>query len=510
MTTAMTAARRPGRLTRIGAQFVVALIAVSSWVVFAAAATVTPSNRVTSYLIVRNQPSGDGQEVGRLQPREKAETVESVPRWLKVRLSDGAVGYVSKAWVEEVEAAPSPTAPAPTPTPAAATPPSNSPAPLLATGHPVEWWFVFKFNTQSFPGCGSGPNDPRRCPFGGDVQNYGHGFSQQFVYASSETPALQKGDGCLGETTTDPLGATFEEIYNHGFYYVIWNDQFYDHPAIAGCQKFCGAPWGHSKGLLAWNDAGEGLVLQVTTPSWPASGSKLSPRDHDGNTLGCVADNDVLVSQHFFALKLSKHDVVTVLKALANASVVTDPANPQIVRKGGPTDVQDLVAALGTQSPSKAVTRDTLSTGVILISKPSALQVPPLQMVSTDLNGVPLRAATWWQTSKIPSTTAAIPIPCWNGHLGQAGPVEIATKGHWNGTAFGLTGGPGPDFNHAKVGVSPGSANHYAIFGDMNQEGALSGNCASRQNGRGGLFYVVDNGGLHDSVAELIKSDTAP
>src|SRR2546430_1015781 len=121
MTTAMTAARRHGGLTRVGAQFVVALIAVFSWVVLAVAATVTPSNRVTSYLVVRNQPSGDGEAVGRLQRGEKAETVESVPRWLKVRLSDGTVGYVSKAWVEEVEAAPSPTAP-PTPAPTAATP----------------------------------------------------------------------------------------------------------------------------------------------------------------------------------------------------------------------------------------------------------------------------------------------------------------------------------------------------------------------------------------------------
>ena len=44
----------------------------------------------------------------------------------------------------------------------------------------------------------------------------------------------------------------------------------------------------------------------------------------------------VLVSQHFFALKLNKSDVVTVLKGLANASVVTDPSNAEIVNNGGP------------------------------------------------------------------------------------------------------------------------------------------------------------------------------
>jgi hypothetical protein len=45
----------------------------------------------------------------------------------------------------------------------------------------------------------------------------------------------------------------------------------------------------------------------------------------------------------------------------------------------------------------------------------------------------------------------------------------------------------------------------------MNQQGTLSGtNCASSQNGRGGLFYVVDNKPLNDAVKNLIKGDTAP
>src|SRR5438874_1588091 len=122
MTTAMIAARRCRRLTSVVRTLILALIPVFAWVVLAAAATVTPSNRVTSYLVVRNQPSGDGQEVGRLQPGEKAETVESVPRWLKVRLSDGTVGYVSKAWVEEVEDSSPPVAHAPTPSRGSPTP----------------------------------------------------------------------------------------------------------------------------------------------------------------------------------------------------------------------------------------------------------------------------------------------------------------------------------------------------------------------------------------------------
>jgi hypothetical protein len=388
----------------------------------------------------------------------------------------------------------------------------GAPVPLLAQGHPVDWWFVFKFNSATFPECGAGAT--RACQFGGAVQNYRSGFSQQFVYASSESKTLQQGVGCAGDTTADPIGATFDEIYNGSFHYVIWNDQFYDDPVIAGCSKSCSAPWGHSKGMIAWNEAGQGFVMQVTTPSWPAAGSKNNPRQKDGNTLGCVLDDDVLVSQHFFALKLTKDDLVTVLKALQNSSVVTDPTNPQIVNNGGPDDVQQLVKNLGAKSSSKTYTSDTLSSGVQLISKPSGLHVPPWQMVSAILGGVPLRAATWWASPQIPTTTDSTKIACWDDSLdslGKPGAVEIATTGVWAGKEIGLTGGLGSNFNHAKIGVSTSDDSHYAIFGDMNQQGTLSGtNCGSSQNGRGGTFYVVDDADLSNSVKALIAGKSAP
>ena len=66
--------------------------------------------------------------------------------------------------------------------------------------------------------------------------------------------------------------------------------------------------------------------------------------------------------------------------------------------------------------------------------------------------------------------------------------------------------------NHARIGVSlPGGDKNYAIFRDMNQQGSLSGpNCKISQNGRGGLFYVVENKELSDSVSALLKGKTAP
>lgn len=387
-----------------------------------------------------------------------------------------------------------------------ASPRQNVPVPLLAGGHPVDWWFVFKLNSAKFPDCGGAL---RSCPFGGTVKTYTDG--QQYAFASSETPTLKQGSGCAGDTSIDPIGATFAQVYNGSFHYLIWNDQFYNDPQIKGCSgTSCGAPWGHSKGMLAWNEAGEGVVMQVTTPSWPAAGSKSHPRT-DGNSLGCVTDDNVMVSQHFFALKLNKDDLVSVLKALQNASVVTDPANPQIVSNGGPPDVQQLVGSLGVKSTNNTVITATLSSGVELISKSSNLNVPPWQMVSSTLGGVALRTATWWASPQIPTTTAMTKIKCWDASLPTApGAVQIATTGSWNGKTIGLTGGASPDHNHAKIGVSLSGNNSYSIFGDMNQQGSLSGpNCQSSQNGRGGLFYVIDNKDLSASVAQLINGATA-
>ncbi|AOZ51096.1 deoxyribonuclease II family protein [Chromobacterium vaccinii] len=389
-----------------------------------------------------------------------------------------------------------------------------APSPLLDASHPVDWWFAFKFNAYSFPGCG-GAAPVNRCQFGGAPQGYtsAGSYSQQYIYASSSQPSLAQGNGCVGDTPADPVGATFGQIYNGALNYVVWNDQFYDDPAIASCSgNACLAPWGHSKGVLAWDAQGNGVVMQVSTPSWPASGNAQFPRTSDGNTLGCVADNDVEVSQHFFSLKLSRADVLAVLQGLANASVVTDPGNPQIVRNGGPADIQNAVSQLGQKSDSATPQVSKLSSGVTLISKPSALQVPPWQLVSAELGGIGLRAATWWESGKstaIPSTAKPGKPACWDSRLPTPGPVAIATSGSWQGQTFSLKGGPGKNYNHAKIGVSTSGGASYAIFGDMNQEGALSGDCASSQNGRGGLFFALPNAALAQSIAKLIGGSTA-
>jgi len=399
---------------------------------------------------------------------------------------------------------PSTTVPPPAPTTQTTVTKSapGSLTPLLSVGKPVDWWFVFKQNAGSFPQCGG--TIARACPFGGTVQDYKQ-FGQQFIYASSENHALQSGGGCVGDSTTDPVGATFEQVYDGSFFYVLWNDQFYGDPMASAS-----APAGHSKGMLAWDNDGNGFVMQVSTPSWPGSGNSHNPRQSDGNTLGCVKDNDVLVSQHFFALKLTKADVVLVLQALENASVVTDPTKPQIVNNGGPQEISTLVPNLGKVSTSTNFAKFDLSSGVTLISKASKLHVPPWQMVSSILGSEPLRVASWWTNPEIASTSATTTVGCWDSSLAKPGAVEIAKSGTWDGKTIGLQGLDDPEGNHAKIGVSTGT-HPYVIYGDMNQQGSLSGpNCGSSQNGRGGLFYVLSDPTLKTAVAGLIQGDTAP
>ena len=146
--------------------------------------------------------------------------------------------------------------------------------------------------------------------------------------------------------------------------------------------------------------------------------------------------------------------------------------------------------------------------GIEVISKPSNLNVPPWQLISATLNGVPLKAATWWAKPQIPSTDMLTPISCWKDGLGTPGGVQIATSGQWDNQQFGLTGGGGPDYNHAKIGVSIDPSKSYSIFGDMNQQGALSD--SSSQNGRGGLFYIIKDKMLFDGLTGLLKGKTAP
>jgi hypothetical protein len=385
--------------------------------------------------------------------------------------------------------------------------------PLLSNGNPVAWWFAFKFNGATY----SGDEKMEVSPgiFGGTPKDYKGGFSLTYAYASSAHAALKLGPGYLGTSLSDPLGATFNQIYNGNCNYILWNDQFDNDPMPAKS-----APAGHSKGVLAWDHTGAGIVIQVTTPSWPGSGSKLHPRQTDGNTVGCINDDDVEFSQHFFALSLTEADVAAVLAGLVNASVVTMPGNRQIFNAGGPASLQAIAAKLGPVSASTSVLDQMLSSGVRLISKPSKLTAPPWQLVSAQLGGLPLRLACWWaMPDEINSTNGTVKPACWSAALGSPGAVQIATTGTWMGKSISLIGEP-PDvmglaYNHAKIGVSTLPAQPLCIFGDMNQQGSLNGtgvpgSCEVSQNGRGGMFFVMNNQTLWGSLTALLAGNSVP
>ena len=68
---------------------------------------IVPSDRVSSSVVVRREPTGRPSPiVGALRPGERATLLESVPYFYKVRLANGTVGYVSKSWTRRVESGP--------------------------------------------------------------------------------------------------------------------------------------------------------------------------------------------------------------------------------------------------------------------------------------------------------------------------------------------------------------------------------------------------------------------
>jgi hypothetical protein len=395
--------------------------------------------------------------------------------------------------------------------------------------------FAYKFNDASFPGWDNDKYPPYGTPgiFGGTFQDYPEGLSQQYVFASSANPTLVKGKGPIGATYDDPLGATFAQVYNTpGYYYILWNDQFYNNPI-----ETKSSPFGHSKGMAAWNDEGNGFVLQVSTPSWPASGCHLysrnsqatinavkskkkvggKPVELDYNTLGCIDDDDIEVAQHFFCLKVNADDLQQILKGLINSSVVTDATQKALCNNGGPAAIKALVAKMGKLSNSTTVLTAKLSSGVTFISKPSGLAVPPWQMISSKLGGLDLRVISWWADPKIYSSKSGQTPGCWGPNLPTApGDVDIALTGSWGGREIVLLGDNGKASNHAKIGISKNAEKPIAIFGDENQQGAMKTGydyagqkCNSSQNGRGGTFYVLENKTLFLGLTKLFAGKTA-
>jgi len=77
---------------------------------------VTPSDDVTSRVIVRQTASSQSAQVGSLMPGQQAELIGSVPNWYEVRLANGLPGFVPKRWTTLIPTVSSPPLPPSMPT----------------------------------------------------------------------------------------------------------------------------------------------------------------------------------------------------------------------------------------------------------------------------------------------------------------------------------------------------------------------------------------------------------
>jgi hypothetical protein len=144
------------------------------------------------------------------------------------------------------------------------------------------------------------------------------------------------------------------------------------------------------------------------------------------------------------------------------------------------------------------------------------MDVPSWQFVSAELGGSNLRVATFYSTDRIESTAQAGKPTCWDLSLGVPGAVENAKTGSWPDPStgqkviFDFASSPS-NGNHAKIGVTT-SGKPMAIFGDENQQGGLGPvgplGCAAAQNGRGGIFYALQDPQLAASLGQLMAGDS--
>lgn len=83
-------------MTRLPAWVLTTLLLIAP--PLAAAQDVAPSQRVRRAVVVRAEPTAASNAIGRLAPGARAQLEERLPGWYRVRLPDGRIGFVSRAW----------------------------------------------------------------------------------------------------------------------------------------------------------------------------------------------------------------------------------------------------------------------------------------------------------------------------------------------------------------------------------------------------------------------------
>lgn len=97
---------QPGRLRRwlpaLAVFLLVGIVPVSDTL----AERVITSNRVYTYVNVREAPSTRSDIIGTFWSNEDADLLESTPGWYRIKLINDLEGYVSSHWTLVVEGAP--------------------------------------------------------------------------------------------------------------------------------------------------------------------------------------------------------------------------------------------------------------------------------------------------------------------------------------------------------------------------------------------------------------------
>ena len=75
---------------------------VGTWAMDSEASTITPSDRVTSSVPIREKPTAKSTDIGHLERGKQLEYLGEVPNWYWVRLDAERKGYVHKAWTRFV------------------------------------------------------------------------------------------------------------------------------------------------------------------------------------------------------------------------------------------------------------------------------------------------------------------------------------------------------------------------------------------------------------------------
>ena len=273
--------------------------------------------------------------------------------------------------------------------------------------------------------------------------------------------------------------------------------------------------------MLAWNETARASSCRCRRRRGPAPAASVSRKS--GNTLGCVKTNNNLVaSQHFFALKLNKEDLLEGAAGDAKRERRHRSDNRQIAQNGGPPEIRDAAEELGKKPHEKLrhkkpddlkIIQTQLTADVMLISKPSNAERAAL---ADGVGAARRRLRAHRHMVGLAADLLDQEVDqdrLLGGHVEvrqkSPGDVIIAKNGTFGGRPLGLIGGQ----NHAKVGVVTSGRTSFSIFGDLNQQGTINpvkGKCDASQNGRGGMFFVVKNDELFKTLSDMLEGEDEP